>query len=135
MATPNYEYYGLMVKYWDLLRGDTSNWSDRFFYLDIIKKSGEPVLDVGCSSGKHTFRAAELGLAATGIDCSEGMLARARALAAESHFDIEFVSGDYTKMPFDHDSFDYALFPKNIVECGYPDNTYRLTALNSRYFP
>lgn len=70
----NYEYRGLMVKYWDLLRGDTSNWADRFFYLDIIKKSGEPVLDVGCSSGRLILDYFAQGIDIDGVDISPDMI-------------------------------------------------------------
>ena len=80
---------------------------------------GRRLLDIGCSSGKHTFRAHEIGLKATGIDCAEAMLTRARRLASETGTDVGFVSGDYTNMPFEDAYFDYALFPKNIVECSY----------------
>ena len=31
MEQTDYEYKGLIATYWDLLRGDTSNWPDRFF--------------------------------------------------------------------------------------------------------
>jgi SAM-dependent methyltransferase len=74
MATPNYEYYGLMVKYWDLLRGDTTNWSDRFFFLDIIKKYGQPVLDVGCSSGRLILDYLAQGIDIDGVDISSEMI-------------------------------------------------------------
>jgi SAM-dependent methyltransferase len=74
MNTPNYEYYGLMVKYWDLLRGDTSRWSDRFFYLDVIQKYGGPVLDVGCSSGRLILDYLYQGLDVDGVDISPEML-------------------------------------------------------------
>jgi len=74
MKIPNYEYYGLMVKYWDLLRGDTSNWPDRFFYLDVIKKSGQPVLDVGCSSGRLVLDYLSQGIDIDGVDISPEMI-------------------------------------------------------------
>ena len=74
MTTPNYEYYGLMVRYWDLLRGDTSNWSDRFFYLDVIRKSGQPVLDVGCSSGRLILDYLSQGIDIDGVDISPEMI-------------------------------------------------------------
>jgi hypothetical protein len=31
MLTPNYVYHTMMAQTWDLFRGDTSNWGDRFF--------------------------------------------------------------------------------------------------------
>ncbi len=51
MTPSDYEYSGLMAQFWDLLRGDTSLWADRFFYLDVITQAGQPVLDVGCGTG------------------------------------------------------------------------------------
>lgn len=83
MATPNYEYYGLMVKYWDLLRGDTSNWDDRFFYLEVIKKYGQPVLDVGCSSGRLILDYLSQGIDIDGVDISPEMIALCQQNAAK----------------------------------------------------
>lgn len=74
MTTPNYEYYGLMVKYWDLLRGDTSNWPDRFFYLDVIKKYGQPVLDIGCGAGRLLIDYLLQGIDIDGLDNSPEMI-------------------------------------------------------------
>ena len=78
MTTPNYEYYGLMVKYWDLLRGDTSTWSDRFFYLDVIKKYGQPVLDIGCGAGRLLIDYLSQGIDIDGVDNSPEMIALCR---------------------------------------------------------
>jgi SAM-dependent methyltransferase len=74
MTTPNYEYYGLMVKYWDLLRGDTSTWPDRFFYLDVIKKYGQPVLDIGCGAGRLLIDYLSQGIDIDGVDNSPEMI-------------------------------------------------------------
>jgi hypothetical protein len=45
MSLPDYEYKGLMAESWDVLRGDTSQWADRFFYLKLIQTYGQPVLE------------------------------------------------------------------------------------------
>jgi len=74
MTTPNYEYYGLMVRYWDLLRGDTSNWPDRFFYLDVIKKYSQPVLDIGCGAGRLLIDYLSQGIDIDGVDNSPEMI-------------------------------------------------------------
>ena len=74
MTTPNYEYYGLMVKYWDLLRGDTSNWEDRFFYLDVIRKYGGPVLYIGCGAGRLILDFVSQGIDIDGVDNSPEMI-------------------------------------------------------------
>ena len=71
----DYEYKGLMAECWDVLRGDTSQWSDRFFYLDIIKQYGQPVLDVGCGTGRLLLDYLAQGIDIEGVDNSPEMLA------------------------------------------------------------
>lgn len=75
MTTPSYEYHGLMATFWDLFRGDTSTWEDRFFYLAIVKKFGQPVLDVGCGTGRILLDFMGQGFDIDGVDNSPDMLA------------------------------------------------------------
>lgn len=81
---------------------------------------GLSILDVGCGTGRHTLKLARAGARVTGIDFSEGMLARARMkadalAAAERSLDPErasarvprFVAHDIRlPFPFAADSFE-----------------------------
>lgn len=85
MASPTYEYHGLMVTYWDLLRGDTSRWADRFMWLDLIQQYGQPVLDVGCSSGRLILDFLSQGIDVDGVDISPEMIALCDANAKKKN--------------------------------------------------
>lgn len=85
----DYEYSGLMAQAWDLLRGDTSTWTDRPFYRGIIERRGGPALDVGCGTGRHTLDYLAAGLEIDGVDNSPEMLAICRAKAETLSIDVE----------------------------------------------
>jgi len=76
-----YEYRGLIAASWDLLRGDTSGWADRPFYRAIIAATGQPVLDVGCGTGRLLLDYLAAGIDIDGVDNSPEMLVRCRARA------------------------------------------------------
>jgi SAM-dependent methyltransferase len=77
-----YEYRGLMAELWDVFRGDTSAWEDRFFYLDVVREFGPPVLDVGCGSGRILLDYLQQGIDIDGVDNSPEMLDICRQKAA-----------------------------------------------------
>jgi ubiquinone/menaquinone biosynthesis C-methylase UbiE len=81
MSLPDYEYKGLMAQAWDVLRGDTSTWPDRFFYLELIKRFGQPVLDVGCGTGRLLLDYLAQGIDIEGVDNSPDMLEHCRRKA------------------------------------------------------
>jgi SAM-dependent methyltransferase len=81
MSLPDYEYHGLLASTWDLWRDDTANWSDRHFFLTLIERFGQPVLDLGCGTGRLVLDYAKLGIDIDGIDNSPEMLDICRAKA------------------------------------------------------
>jgi SAM-dependent methyltransferase len=81
MTLPGYEYKGLIAEAWDVLRGDTSNWEDRHFYLELIRRNDPPVLDVGCGTGRLLLDYLAQGIDIDGVDNSPDMLALCRGKA------------------------------------------------------
>src|SRR5258707_2032154 len=61
---------------------------DVAFYRDAAREFGDPVLELGCGTGRITMALAEAGKRITGLDLSERMLERAgikhTALRAEA---------------------------------------------------
>jgi SAM-dependent methyltransferase len=90
------EYVGLMAEAWDALRGDTSTWEDRQFFLELIRERGEPVLDVGCGTGRLLLDFLGLGLEVEGVDNSAPMLAlcrrKAERLGLTANFHLQSMS-------------------------------------------
>jgi ubiquinone/menaquinone biosynthesis C-methylase UbiE len=81
VTDPDVEYVGLIAEAWDALRGDTSDWDDRHFYLALIRERGEPVLDVGCGTGRLLLDYLGQGIDVDGVDNSAPMLAICRRKA------------------------------------------------------
>ncbi len=71
---PDYVYSGFMAQFWDLLSGDTSTAEDRAFFLELIERHGDPVLDVGCGTGRLLLDFLARGHDVDGIDVSPEML-------------------------------------------------------------
>ncbi|MFZ0820173.1 MAG: class I SAM-dependent methyltransferase [Candidatus Acidiferrales bacterium] len=96
-----YTYPDFMPEFYDALpfyneRRDTE------FYLKAAREQGEPVLELGCGTGRVLLPIARAGIRITGFDLSEHMLARLRARLAEEPASVrervELVQGDMTKL-------------------------------------
>ena len=84
MTEPKYSYRGMMVRYWDLLRGDTSHWSSRPYFLKIIRESGEPALDAACGTGRLLLDYLAQDVDIDGVDISPEMIDACRVKLTEA---------------------------------------------------
>jgi SAM-dependent methyltransferase len=71
---------------------------DVAFYRDAARDFGDPILELGCGTGRITMALAEAGKRITGLDLSERMLERAArkraALHTEERERVHLVQGD-----------------------------------------
>lgn len=81
MADREYEYTGLMAQAWDAIHGNPLNAPDRRFFLEKIRRYGQPVLDVGCGTGRLLLDFVQQGIDCDGVDNSPEMLALCRRKA------------------------------------------------------
>ena len=64
------------------------------FYTRLARRTGGPLLELACGTGRLSVPLAEDGHPVVGLDNSAAMLAVARRKAAEAAVEIEFVEGD-----------------------------------------
>ncbi|MGC1483657.1 MAG: class I SAM-dependent methyltransferase [Candidatus Acidiferrum sp.] len=94
-------YDGFIADYYDespIVRGRTR---DVAFYRDALHEYGDPVLELGCGTGRITLALAEAGHRVTGLDISERMLERCNQkraeLPTEARERVHLVQGDMTR--------------------------------------
>ncbi|MEW6224540.1 MAG: class I SAM-dependent methyltransferase [Chloroflexota bacterium] len=83
------EYRGLMAEAWDALRGDTSDWEDRAWFREVVRRNGEPALDVGCGTGRLLLDFLADGVDVDGVDNAPDMLALLQAKASAAGLDVD----------------------------------------------
>jgi SAM-dependent methyltransferase len=69
--------YAQIAEFYDLEHASYAD--DVDFYLNFVEAVGDPVLELGCGTGRLLIGIAEAGYHVTGTDRSEAMLERARA--------------------------------------------------------
>jgi len=74
---------------------------DVAFYRNAVREFGDPILELGCGTGRITMALAEAGKRITGLDLSGRMLERAvkkrAALRVEARERVHFVQGDMAR--------------------------------------
>lgn len=94
-------YDGFIAEYYDTSPMVTQRTQDVAFYINAVKRYGDPALELGCGTGRITVAIAEAGYRVVGLDLSEKMLERAaekrQALRREARERVHLVQGDMTQ--------------------------------------
>lgn len=67
------------------------------------------ILEIGCGAGNNLWFAAREGFDVTGLDGSEAAMDFARKRFADEGLQGEFVTGDFTDLPFEDESFNIVI--------------------------
>ena len=96
--TAFYARPSLHVEIYDTLQREIPGGDDIGFFRRLAATTGDPILELGCGTGRVTVPLAEAGHTIVGLDRSTAMLAvaerRRRALPAEVRRRLRFVEGD-----------------------------------------
>lgn len=109
--------YDRIAAYYDLTHARLT--ADRDFLLDLVMQTGDPILEIGCGSGRLLLPLIEAGLHVTGLDNSAAMLARARerlaALSPEVQKRANLVETDVLQWQNDNEQFALIIIPYNTL--------------------
>jgi SAM-dependent methyltransferase len=101
MSEPKTLYDSFIADYYDSSPIVINRTQDVAFYVGAARKYGDPVLELGCGTGRITVALAEAGYRVVGLDISEKMLERAAdkrsALRREARECVQLVQGDMTQ--------------------------------------
>jgi len=93
-------YDSFIADYYDSSPMVVQRTQDVAFYSSAARKYGDPVLELGCGTGRITMAIAEAGYRIVGLDISEKMLERAvekrGTLRREARERVHLIQGDMT---------------------------------------
>ncbi|HYL62744.1 MAG TPA: class I SAM-dependent methyltransferase [Candidatus Methylomirabilis sp.] len=99
MSTALYDSF--IAEYYDESPVVRARVQDIAFYRDAVREFGDPVLELGCGTGRIALALAEAGHRVTGLDISERMLERCNhkrmQLPKETRERVHLVQGDMTR--------------------------------------
>jgi SAM-dependent methyltransferase len=94
-------YDSFIADYYDESPVVSGRLQDVAFYRGAARDFGDPILELGCGTGRITMELADAGKRITGLDLSERMLERAvkkrAALNKEARERVHLVQGDMTR--------------------------------------
>ncbi len=102
-------FWSRHARNWDALHSTPEalgRYTDLAAWLAAAGPAGARALDLGCGTASHALALSPHGLGVVGVDFAPGMLARARAKAAEQGLVLDFIEHDITRpLPFADASF------------------------------
>jgi SAM-dependent methyltransferase len=94
-------YDSFIADYYDESPVVSGRLQDVAFYREAVREFGDPVLELGCGTGRITIALSEAGKRITGLDLSERMLERAvkkrAALRVEARERLHLIQGDMAR--------------------------------------
>lgn len=90
-----------------------------------LPQSKFAVLDVGCGTGAMGLLFAEMGHRVTGVDLSEGMMAKAKKKAEAQKLSLDLKKGDAEHLPFETGTFDVVVNRHLLWTLPHPDAALR----------
>ncbi len=109
--------YARFVDYYDLMHAGLT--ADRDFLLALASETGDPILELGCGSGRLLLPLAAAGFTITGIDNNAAMLARAqeRLLQASPAVQsrVKLIEADMLEWEGENGRFSLIILPYNTL--------------------
>jgi len=100
MNKPKALYDSFIADYYDSAPMVAERKLDVVFYINAARQYGDPILELGCGTGRVSLALAGAGYRVVGLDISERMLERAiekrKALPRETRERVHLVEGDMT---------------------------------------
>lgn len=84
------------------------------FWLNQATRYGDPILELGCGTGRVAIPLAKAGFSVTGIDISDSMLSQAKKKAETENVEIEWIKGDIRDFDLNK-KFQLVIFPLNTI--------------------
>ena len=100
---------------------------DLDFYRAMARRTGDPVLELGCGTGRVAIPLALDGHRVTGLDTSEAQLERAQRKAADAGVEPKFVVADMRDFALD-EPFALIIVPANTFLLVAPDDRFAALA-------
>jgi len=106
------------ARFYDWENAQTVRRRDVAFWRRLAAVAAGPILELGCGTGRIALPIAKDGIAVTGIDRSEAMLARARRRIARARVSrtARLVRGDIRTLPFPDRRFALVMAPYGILQ-------------------